>query len=229
MEYGSHNISTIMKTALVLGASGLVGGELLRILIDDNRYEKVRLIGRKPLSINHPKIEQHTGNLFELTQFEEQFINVDDLFIAIGTTRAKTPDKKQYEAIDFGIPVNAGKMAADAGIKNVCVVSSMGANPTSSIFYSALKGRMEAEMMGLPLPNLNIVRPSLLLGNRNEKRALEKLSMQLMTSMAFLIPKKHRAINAADVARAMVVLANTNHSKHIWSNWELMLLALQYQ
>ena len=214
-----------MKKAMILGASGLVGGHVLDLLLTDSRYEKVSTLSRGKLPYEHAKLEQHIGNLFELETQKALFENIDDLFIAIGTTQAKTPDKKQYESIDYGIPVAAGRLAKEAGIPNVCVVSSMGANPKSSIFYTALKGRKEEAMQALGLTNLNIVRPSLLLGNRSEKRAMEKLSMVLMQNLSFLIPEKHKAIPAQTVAKAMVALQNKPHQKVIWMNAELFELA----
>ena len=160
--------------------------------------------------------------------FEAEFQDGDDLFIAIGTTKAKTPDKKTYEAIDLGIPVAAAQVAAQANIKNVMVVSSMGANPSSSIFYSALKGKMEESIAKLGFKNLVIVRPSLLLGNRDERRIGERIGAFFMTSLDFMIPEKHKAITGQSVAKAMVTLANRTHSKNIWMNDELHLLAKEF-
>lgn len=216
-----------MKTALILGASGLIGGHVLDLLLADGRYNQVRILGRTKLEKNHPKINQFTGDLFQLENLSDAFKNVDDLFIAIGTTRAKTADKKTYAAIDFGIPVAAAKLAEAAGIQNVCVVSSMGADPESRIFYSQLKGQMEDKIAELAIPNINFVRPSLLLGHRNESRAGEGISAFIMTNLDFLIPNKYKAINGQTVAATMVHLANAPHKKKIWMNDELFDLAKQ--
>ncbi len=214
-----------MKKAVVLGASGLVGSKLLQLLLDDDRYDQVVTIGRKKLDLNHKKLKQVQGDLFNMNAFAAEFQDGDDLFIAIGTTRAKTPDKKQYEAIDYGIPVAAGKLAAEKGIKNVVVVSSMGANAKSSIFYTSLKGRMEDDLQKLDFENLNLVRPSLLLGDRDENRTGENISAFIMTRLDFIIPKKHKAISGQQVAKAMLTLANQPFIKHIWLNDELHALA----
>ena len=214
-----------MKTALILGASGLVGGHILDLLLADGRYSEVRILGRTKLEKTHAKLQQFTGDLLHLENLTVVFENVDDLFIAIGTTRAKTADKQMYAAIDFGIPVAAAKQAERAGIQNVCVVSSMGADPESRIFYSQLKGQMEDKIAELAIPNINFVRPSLLLGHRNESRTGEGVSAFLMTNLDFLIPNKYKAITGQTVAAAMVHLANTPHKKKIWLNPELFELA----
>jgi len=214
-----------MKTAIVLGASGLIGGHVLSILLADNRFGKVICIGRRPLEIEHEKLEQLTGDLFEMESFKSAFQESTDLFVAIGTTRAKTPDKTLYEKIDLGIPVAAAKLSKTCGIKNIAVVSSMGADANSRVFYSSLKGKMEDAFLALSADNVNIVRPSLLLGDRNEDRAGESIGAFIMTKLDFLVPEKHKAIEGKTVAQAMVYLANQPHEKKIWLNNELKELA----
>jgi uncharacterized protein YbjT (DUF2867 family) len=214
-----------MKKAILLGASGLIGGHILDLLLTDKRYDKVVAIGRKELQLANKKLKQVKGDLFNMSSFEAEFQDGDDLFIAIGTTQAKTPDKKKYEAIDYGIPVAAAELAVEKSIANVAVVSSMGADSKSKIFYSALKGKMENAISDLPIKNLNIVRPSLLLGDRNENRLGERMATFFMTNLSFLIPKKHKAIQGRDVAKAMIVLVNQEHEKIIWMNDELHELA----
>jgi len=214
-----------MKTALILGASGLIGGHVLDLLLADGRYAEVRILGRKKLEKNHQKLTQFSGDLFEMEKLSAAFVGIDDLFIAIGTTQAKTADKKLYAAIDLGIPVAGAKQAEQAGVKNVCVVSSMGADPKSRIFYSSLKGQMEAAITQMAIPNINFVRPSLLLGHRNESRTGEGIGAFLMTTFGFLVPKNYKAIPAQTVAAALVNLANQAHQKHVWMNGEIFDLA----
>lgn len=224
MENTSNHAAGGLKTALVLGGSGLIGGHLLDLLLTDERYGKVISLGRKALPRSHAKLEQHVVDLLNLEHHASYFTDVDDVFIAIGTTQAKTPNKTQYEAIDFGIPVAAGKLAQAARCKNVAVVSSMGANAASKVFYSALKGRMEDALRALNLPNLVVVRPSLLLGHRTEQRHAEKIAMQVMQGLKFIIPAKCKAIPAQKVARAMVVLVNSPKQKEVWCNDALLAL-----
>jgi uncharacterized protein YbjT (DUF2867 family) len=213
-----------MKKAILLGASGLIGSHILKLLLADDRYGSVITIVRRELPIQHPKLKQAIGDLFDMPSFGVEFQGADDLFIAIGTTRAKTPDKKMYEAIDYGIPLAAAKMAAKYGIAHVAVVSSMGANAKSSIFYAALKGRMEDDIQRLGIKYLVIVRPSLLLGKRDESRTGERLAALFMTKLDFFIPAKHKAIQGSDVARAMLMLVNRKNQKTLWLNNELHLL-----
>lgn len=198
---------------------------MLELLLRDERYDTVVSIGRRELAASHEKLIQLQGDLFDMDTFADAFQDADDLFVAIGTTRAKTPDKKQYESIDCGIPVAAGKLAAEREIGNVVVVSSMGANPRSRIPYAALKGRMEEALQRLPIENLNLVRPGVLLGKRDEHRTGERLGKFLMTRLDFLIPGKHKPIPAAAVAKAMLVLANRPFEKHTWTNEELHTLS----
>lgn len=217
-----------MKKAIVLGASGLIGGHVLKLLLADDRYQQIVVIGRRELPISSDKLKQVTGDMFNMETFGAELQDGDDLFIAIGTTKAKTPDKKTYEAIDLGIPVAAAQIAAGGNVKNVIVVSSMGANPTSSIFYTALKGKMEELITKLGFENLVIVRPSLLLGNRDERRMGERLGALFMTTLDFIIPDKHKAIRGESVAKAMITLANRSHTKDIWMNNELHQLAKEF-
>lgn len=214
-----------MKTALILGATGLIGSHVLEHLLADNRYEKVICIGRNTLNISHQKLTQQTGDIFEMERFKSAFQESTDLFVAIGTTRAKTPDKTLYEKIDLGIPVAAAKLAENCGVTNIAVVSSMGADANSRIFYSSLKGKMEAAFLALSADNVNIVRPSLLLGERVEHRAGESIGAFIMTKLDFLVPEKHKAIEGETVAQAMVYLTNQAHEKKIWLNNELKELA----
>ena len=214
-----------MKTAILLGASGLIGGHILKLLLKDVRYGKVICINRKPLGQTHQKLIEKTGDLYALESFKADFESADDLFIAIGTTRAKTPDKETYQKIDLGIPVSTRKLAKAANVKNVAVVSSMGANAASRIFYSHLKGEMENSLLELKFENLCIARPSVLLGNRGEHRAGENIGAFVMTKFDFLVPEKHKAIEGETVAKALVALANSSHTKSIWMNAELKEIA----
>jgi len=182
------------------------------------------VIGRKKLNIEHPKLKQVTGDLFEMGSFKSVFQDGDDLFIAIGTTRAKTPDKSLYEKIDFGIPASAAKLAEQCDFKTICVVSSMGANSNSPVFYSRLKGKMENYILNLDIDNIIVVRPSLLLGKRQETRTGESVGAFIMTHLDFLIPKKSKAIHGSKVAKVMISLANQKNNKSLWMNDELLNL-----
>lgn len=213
-----------MKTALVLGGSGLVGGYLIELLCKDERYQMVKSVGRAALSVKHAKLVHHVIDMQQLDDHAALFADVDDVFIAIGTTRAKTPNKADYRAIDLDIPVTAGTLAKKMGVKQVAVVSSMGANAKSAFFYPSLKGEMELAMQAINLHHLVIVRPSLLVGKRKEMRVAEKIVMVLMQQLQFIIPKRHKAIPAKTVAQAMITLLNQLHQQTIWQNDALLAL-----
>ena len=129
------------KTAIILGATGLTGRILLKKLIADTSYEKITLFSRRSVGNTSKKVEEHLINLLRLEEYKDQFIG-DEVFCCIGTTASKTKDKKNYKAIDYGIPVNAAKLAIQNNIKTFIVISSMGANASSSIFYNRTKGEM---------------------------------------------------------------------------------------
>lgn len=198
------------KTAIVLGASGLTGNCLLEILLKDERYETVKLFSRSSISIKHPKIKEYIGDLLELMSFKEQFYG-DEVFCCIGTTQKKTPDKEQYRQIDFGIPVTAAKLAKENGIDTFLVISSMGANPKGGTFYIRTKGEMELAVLSESIENTYILRPSIIGGKRNEKRAFEKIGITVFKSLEFLLfgkLRKYRLIEASTIAQAMYNLAN---------------------
>jgi uncharacterized protein YbjT (DUF2867 family) len=130
------------KTAIILCASGATGSKLLQLLMADSRYNKVKVFVRKSLNIVNPKIEEHVIDLLQLEKYAADF-TADEVYCCIGTTKAKTPDRDEYHKIDFGIPVTAAKLAKANGIGTYIVVSAVGANKRSSIFYSRTKGEMQ--------------------------------------------------------------------------------------
>ena len=217
------------KTAIILGATGLTGGLLLEKLIVDERYTKLKLFSRSAVGINHPKIEEHLIDLMELEKFSDSFM-ADEVFCCIGTTKKKTPDEDKYRKIDFGIPVAAAKLCAHNQIKTFVVMSSMGANEKSSVFYSRTKGEMESAVQSEQIPNTFILRPSLIKGDRNEKRFAEKLMAGLMTFLdLFMIGglKKYRSIKAERIAEAMKVLANQKLKTQILDSKQIQEIADQ--
>jgi uncharacterized protein YbjT (DUF2867 family) len=202
----------MQKSAAILGASGLVGGELLTLLLHHAAYAQVYVYGRTELKQSHPKLIQDTGDLRSSGFFKEK-PPVDDLFICIGTTRSKTPDLNEYKKVDYGIPVTATQWAVKNKVDKVLVVSAMGANPNSKIFYNHVKGSMEKELKNLKTSGLYLIRPSLILGKRDEFRFGERMGKVLFKIFGFLLPKKYKGVEAKDIARAMVVLAQQEDSE----------------
>lgn len=194
------------KTAIVLGATGLTGSLLLNDLLEDDSYDKVKLFSRSPVGFENWKLEEYLTDLFELDAHGDKFTG-DVVFCCIGTTKAKTPDKEKYRKIDYGIPVKAAQLAKKNGIVSFIVVSAMGADTNSRIFYNKVKGEMEEAVLEQNISNTYILRPSLIGGKRSEKRAGEGLAKFIFGTFGFLIPKKYKMIAPEDIAKAMRILA----------------------
>ena len=199
------------KTAIILGGTGLTGKLLLNKLIADDRYASIKLFSRKASGNTSPKIKEFVGDILQLEQFKNDF-TADEVFCCIGTTSAKTKDRAIYKAIDFGIPFTASKLAIENKIPTILVISALGSNAKSKIFYNRTKGEMEQAVLDQKIDNTYILRPSLILGNRGERRFGESLAAVFMKLIAvFLIgrAKKYRAIEADCIAEAMIKLANS--------------------
>lgn len=199
-----------MKTAIILGATGLTGGILLQKLIDDERYEKIILFSRKSTGTQHPKIEEHLIDMFQLKDHVTDF-NADEVFCCIGTTSAKTPDKELYHKIDYGIPVHTGQLCVANKINTFIVVSALGADANSRIFYNHTKGEMENTILKMDIAKIHILQPSLIGGKRNERRLGESIFKVIMKiGNPFLIGplKKYRMITPETIVSAMIWLAN---------------------
>lgn len=198
------------KSAIVLGATGLTGGLLLNKLLDDPRYARIIVLSRSSAAIENPKVEEHLVDIVDLTTHSEIF-QADEVFCCIGTTRAKTTDKKKYKAIDYGIPVSAARLCKANDINTFIVVSALGANPSSSLFYSRIKGEMEQDVIRIGLPKTHILQPSLIGGKRKERRLGEWIAQQFMRALRLVLVgslKKYRAVPPVDIAVCMVWLAN---------------------
>ncbi|WP_299522749.1 NAD(P)H-binding protein [uncultured Lutibacter sp.] len=199
------------KTAIVLGATGLTGSLLLQLLIEDERYELIKLFSRKKITGLPSKVKQFIGNVIELETFKNDF-TADEVFCCIGTTAKKTPNKELYKSIDYGIPVNAAKLAKANQINTFLVVSALGANAKSNIFYNKTKGEMERDVLQQNIGNTYILQPSIIGGNRNEIRIGEKIGLTLFKIIQPLFIgklKKYKITEAKDIANTMVILANS--------------------
>jgi len=162
------------KTAILLGASGLTGGLLLELLLSDSDFGKIKLFSRKESGLTNPKIEEHIVDTLQLENYAAEFTG-DVVFCCIGTTKAKTPDETDYKSIDFGIPVAAAKLAKQNNIPAFIVISALGANVKSLIFYSRIKGEMEQSVIDLKIPKTHILEPSLIAGDRIEQVVGERM------------------------------------------------------
>lgn len=215
------------KTAIILGASGATGSALLQLLLSDSRYSKIKLFARSSAGIISPKIEEYIINMFELENHAAHFTGAD-VFCCIGTTKAKTPHKDTYRKIDYGIPAAAARLAKTNGIDTFIVISAIGANKNSSIFYNRTKGEMEHAVASQHIPDTYILQPSLIVADRNDKRIAEKLAagfMKLLNPLFTGKYTKYRSISAAAIAKAMVWLANNKHPDTVISSDMISTLA----
>ncbi|MDC0544442.1 NAD(P)H-binding protein [Candidatus Pelagibacter sp.] len=212
-----------MKTALLFGSSGLVGGHLLNQLINDNKYSKIKLFIRKDPEISDPKVEVIKTNFNNLQNHKED-IKGDDCFFCIGTTKQNSPDKNEYRRVELDMPKEIAQIAKLNSVNSFVFVSSGYADPKSSGDYLKFKGEVEEELKKLNFPKLGIMRPSFLLGDRKEKRIGEKIGIFIfkLLSPLFLGPiKKMKPIHSATVAKAMIRTANENLEKNIFESNEI--------
>lgn len=205
------------KSAIILGATGLTGGILLQALLKDIRYEKIILFSRRTVGVENPKLKEYIIDLFELEKYQEQF-SADEVFCCIGSTQKKTPNKKVYRKVDYGIPTSAAKLCVKNKIPTFIIVSALGANPSSKFFYNRIKGEMERDVLKQNIEHTYILRPSLISGDREEKRKFEFFWKQLMKTTDFLMfgpLKKFRAIHPKKIAKTMVYVANQGYERVI--------------
>jgi len=215
------------RTAIVFGATGLVGSYLVEELIINMRYTAVKVFTRRPLNIEHIKIIEKVVDV-ENVQSYGDLIKGDDLFICLGTTIRKAGSVKRVEELDRIMPLNIASRALDNGVKRIALVSSLGANPSSKSFYPRIKGLVEKDILGLDFKRKVIVRPSLLLGKRGEFRFMELLGKGFMKSLSFIFRGKlaiYKAVHGRVVAQAMITLLGIDENRTIYLSDELPALA----
>ena len=213
-----------MKTALVFGSSGLIGGHLLNQLIKNDNYNKIKLFVRSEPVINESKIEIIKTDFNNLESCKDN-IKGDDCFFCIGTTKQNSPNKNEYQKVELDLPKEIAKIAKDNLIKSFIFISSIYANQNSSGDYVKFKGLVEEELKKLNFYNLGILRPSFLMGERNENRAGEKigiLTFRLLSPLLLGPLKKMKPINSEKVAKAMIKIANENLGKTIFESDEIV-------
>lgn len=206
-----------MKKSILFGASGFIGSYLLDELLNDPQYDQVTIVVRKDLNKQHPKLKTLLGDYHSLPSLKDK-INADDVFIALGTTKKKVPDQSKYYEIDHDYPVLAAKIAQEKGATSVFLVTSVGANANSNIFYVKTKGEAERDIIALNFQHTHIFRPSMILGNRPEFRPMEKLLIKLWGGINPLLIGKldcYRGMDAKDIARAMMRAAQQPSSPKV--------------
>lgn len=196
-----------MKTALILGSTGLIGNQLLQLLLNSDRYQKVIAMVRQDVLPPHPKLQQVVVDFNRLSERATEF-QADDIFCCLGTTMAKAGSKENFYQVDFYYPLLLAKTHYVAGAKQYLLVSALGAKKGSSIYYNSVKGEIEEAISQVGYETVHIFRPSLLLGTRSEHRAGEKAAVIFYKIFGFLIPERYQAIDSAKVARAMLLFAS---------------------
>jgi uncharacterized protein YbjT (DUF2867 family) len=200
------------KTAIVLGATGLIGQHLVQELLQNEFFSKVRILVRRPLNLNHPKADVQVVNFNDEKDIAARIDIGDVIFCCIGTTRKKVKgNRTEYRKVDYDIPIITARLGIQHGFNQFLIVSAIGANPLAANFYLQLKGCIEEDVTALPFESIHIFRPSILLGKREEFRFGEQIGQGFMKAISFLLLggwRKYKAIAAADVAKAMVAAAN---------------------
>ena len=226
------NIRTMeSRIALVFGSTGLIGNLLLGELVSSDRYSVIKSFVRQPTGVTETKVEEIITDFSDLSVISEK-ITGDDLYICLGTTIRKAGSVAQMEKVDRDLPLVIAAAALANGIMNVAVVSSIGASSRSSNYYLRIKGEMEEGIMKLDFENISIVRPSMLLGERKEKRAGEIVGKAVMKAFRPMLVGKfsrYRAIHGGDVARAMISLSLGPDGRRIAESDELQKIADSYK
>jgi uncharacterized protein YbjT (DUF2867 family) len=207
-----------MKTAIIIGASGLVGNALLQQLIKDDSYSKIKILVRKPSGVKHAKIEEIIVDFKNIDSYK-QLVMGDILFSCMGTTLKNAKSKAAQYEVDFTYQFQTAKAAAENGVKEYVLISSIGASAESNNFYLRMKGELEEAVKPLPFEQINIMRPGPLGGNRKEFRLAEALSFPIIKALnAMGLFRKYRIIDVKIVAKAMINSTKKNDNK--WNVFE---------
>lgn len=197
-----------IHTVSLLGATGLIGQQLLQLLTEDSRYQHIRVLSRRPIAFAHPKAEVIVLDFEDEEAVRAALAGSQQIFCSVGTTQARVKgDLAAYRKVDYDIPARAARLGSESGCQHFSLVTSVGADPGSKNFYLQLKGAVEEAVQQQGIPSVAIFRPSMLLGKRQEFRPAERLGQLLMQPLAFLTPAAFKPIAGRDVARAMLAFS----------------------
>ncbi len=192
------------KTAIVIGATGLVGKELVKLLLAENRFSTVKIFARRSVGVSNQKVQEHLVN-FDKPEKWKHLVIGDVLFSALGTTLKTAGSKEAQYKIDHTYQYDVAKAAAENGVPVYVLVSAAGANEHSRIFYSRMKGELERDIKPLPFEHIHIMQPGMLDGDRKENRPFEKIGLPLLKFLNKLgIAKTQKPVHASIVARAII-------------------------
>ena len=195
------------RVAVIAGSTGLVGAELLTMLLESEKYDKVYSLVRKPTGKQNPKLTELLVDFDELKNALSSITEVNDVFCCLGTTMKVARSKEAFRKVEFLYPLFLAEWAVEKKANQFLMISAMGANPNSSIYYNRIKGEIENEISALSLSSITFFRPSLLLGYRKEKRIGEKMAVTIFKALSFLfvgLLKNYKGIEASQVAKAMI-------------------------
>lgn len=192
--------------AVVVGATGLVGSRLVRLLLEDDRFPAVDVLVRRPAGVSHPKLREHLVD-FDAPDAWAALVRGEVLFGALGTTMRAAGSREAQRRVDHGYQLAAARAARRSGVAACVLVSSAGASPRSPVFYSRMKGELERDVEALGFERTRILRPGLLAGERREPRTGERLALRVLRPLAPVLPASLRPIDAGVVARAAVAAA----------------------
>ena len=195
-----------MAVAILAGTTGLVGSQLLDMLLENPSYDRVIALSRKPVLVKHSKLHNLVVDFDRLEDQAEQ-LRADDVYCCLGTTIREAGSKEAFRKVDFEYPLSLAQIAHRQGATQYLLVTAMGSDKDSSIFYNRVKGEIETAVGHVGFASLHIFQPSMLMGLRKERRVGETAGKVVMTALGFMIPKKYKAIESAKVARAMVSIA----------------------
>lgn len=193
---------------LILGATGLVGGHILDLALNNDAIKKVKVLTRRPIKKTSSKLEQVLLDFEDLEKFPDVF-NVDLVFCCLGTTIKKAGSKENFRKVDYEYPLKSASLAKGKGVSKFIMVTALGSNKKSPIFYSRVKGEVESEIKNLEINQFIVIRPSLIMGERSEKRKGERIGQSLMKSLNPFLPgplKKYRGVEAKEIAEVMLCL-----------------------
>ena len=199
--------------AIVIGATGLVGAHLIQALIKDSRISKIKVFTRRSCGVNNQKVEEHLVDFNQLSDYKNE-IQGDVLFSCMGTTLKTAGSKEAQYKVDYTYQYQMARLAHENGVEDYVLISSTGANLNSSFFYSKMKGELERDVQALNFQRTIFIRPSVLMGDRPEKRFGEAFGAKVINTLAAIIPslKKYKGILGSDVAASMLQIYHQEQS-----------------
>ena len=203
-----------MKTGLIIGSSGLIGSELLNLLLESPNYAKVITFVKRDTGIKHPKLTQHVINFDKPESYKELVVG-DDFFCTIGTTIKKAGNKKAFRKVDFEYPRQFAAFALQNKVRQYLIISSLNADANSGNFYLKTKGEIQDFLKDCNFESVAVLQPSLLLGNRTEFRLGEKVGTFFLKTLSFLLLgnfKKYKPIEGKTVAEALLKIAKKDNT-----------------